>query len=175
MAVEIERAEIRMGEMIYRLFAPNLIVVCVDERKGNDCAGKFWQQYEKRSCPFQTIGDLFFQMEDLFDDWNFPQSSNRPRTFAEETGMEEAELAGKRTTRIKRGKRVDLSDLHDQKGKLATFVIQVQYRQNSSWQGQVIWAEGNRCEHFRSALELMKLIDGAMDEAERNNTEESAS
>jgi len=116
MAVEIEREEIRMGEMIYRLFAPNLIVVCVDERKGNDCAGKFWQQYEKRSCPFQTIGDLFFQMEDLFDDWNFPQSSNRPRTFAEEIGMEEAELAGKRTTRIKRGKRADLSDLHDGRG-----------------------------------------------------------
>ena len=167
MAVEIERAEIRMGEMIYRLFAPNLIVVCVDERKGNDCAGKFWQQYEKRSCPFQTIGDLFFQMEDLFNDWNFPQSSNRPRTFAEEIGMEEAELAGKRTTRIKRGKRADLSDLHDQKGKLATFVIQVQYRQNSSWQGQVIWVEENRKEHFRSALELMKLMDNALEERMR--------
>ena len=81
--------------------------------------------------------------------------------------MEEAELAGKRTTRIKRGKRADLSDLHDQKGKLATFVIQVQYRQNSSWQGQVIWVEENRKEHFRSALELMKLMDNALEERMR--------
>lgn len=153
-----------MGEMIYRLFAPNLIIVCVDERKGNDCAGKFWQQYEKRSYPFQTISDLFFQMEDLFDSWNFPQSSNRSRTFIEEAGIDESELSGKRTTRIKRGKRADIADLQDRKGKLATFVIQVQYRQNSSWQGQVIWVDENRKEHFRSALELMKLMDKALEE-----------
>lgn len=70
---------------------------------------------------------------------------------------------------------MDINNVQEKRGKQGTFIVQVQYRQNSSWQGQVIWAEGNRCEHFRSALELMKLIDGAMDEAERNNTEESAS
>ena len=42
--------------------------------------------------------------------------------------------------------------------KKGTFIVKVEYCQNESWQGQVIWAEENRSVRFRSALELMKLI-----------------
>ena len=41
----------------------------------------------------------------------------------------------------------------------ATFIVRIQYRQNASWQGQVTWAEENKTASFRSALELLKLID----------------
>ncbi len=51
-------------------------------------------------------------------------------------------------------------------GKKATFVVNVQYRQNATWQGKVLWAETGKSCNFRSALELLKLIDGALDEAE---------
>ena len=43
-----------------------------------------------------------------------------------------------------------------------TFIVKVDYCENESWQGRVTWAEENKSEHFRSALELIKLIDGAM-------------
>jgi hypothetical protein len=43
-----------------------------------------------------------------------------------------------------------------------TFIVKVEYCQNETWQGQVIWAEENRSVRFRSALELMKLMDEAM-------------
>ena len=43
-----------------------------------------------------------------------------------------------------------------------TFVVKVEHCENESWQGRVTWAEENKSVHFRSALELLKLIDGAV-------------
>lgn len=47
-------------------------------------------------------------------------------------------------------------------GKLATFSLRVIFRQNASWQGAVSWLEGGREENFRSALELVFLMDSAL-------------
>ena len=54
----------------------------------------------------------------------------------------------------------------------ATFVVRVLYRENGSWQGQVTWAEENKTQSFRSALELMSLIDstGRPDKTGQRNT-----
>jgi hypothetical protein len=46
--------------------------------------------------------------------------------------------------------------------KKETFIVKVEYCQNETWQGLVIWAEENKTVRFRSALELMKLMDEAM-------------
>ena len=43
-------------------------------------------------------------------------------------------------------------------------MVQIQYRQHATWQGKVLWAEKNETKQFRSALELLKLIDSALDE-----------
>ena len=51
-------------------------------------------------------------------------------------------------------------------GDRATFVVRIQYRQNASWQGQVTWAEKDKTVPFRSALELLKLIDSTAVESE---------
>ena len=36
--------------------------------------------------------------------------------------------------------------------------------ENATWQGKVTWIEGQREQYFRSALELIKLIDGAVED-----------
>ncbi len=58
----------------------------------------------------------------------------------------------------------DMNELLEHSGDLGTFIINVKYRQNATWQGEIIWAEKNERMYFRSALELLKLIDGALDE-----------
>ena len=60
-------------------------------------------------------------------------------------------------------------DLLKQHGDMGTFVIRVQHRQHSSWQGRVTYMEDDRTVYFRSALELIKIIDGTLDEAERTS------
>ena len=49
-------------------------------------------------------------------------------------------------------------------GRRETFVVQVLNTQNASWQGTVTWTDGGKTQSFRSALELIKLIDSALEE-----------
>lgn len=46
--------------------------------------------------------------------------------------------------------------------KANTFVVQIAYQQNDTWQGTVKWIDQNKEEHFRSALELIHMIDNAI-------------
>ncbi|MCI9377488.1 MAG: hypothetical protein HFI06_02945 [Eubacterium sp.] len=45
----------------------------------------------------------------------------------------------------------------------STFIIKILERRNSTWQGEVTWVEKNQTMHFRSALELLKLVDSSED------------
>lgn len=53
-------------------------------------------------------------------------------------------------------------------GNLATgkekteFLIQIKSQENYSWQGTIHWLKENKKEHFRSAIELIRLIDSAL-------------
>lgn len=43
-----------------------------------------------------------------------------------------------------------------------SFIITIRSQENHTWQGTVSWVEGKKQENFRSALELLKLIDSAV-------------
>ncbi len=42
------------------------------------------------------------------------------------------------------------------------FVIQIDRCENATWQGSILWTEKNITQQFRSALELIRLIDSAV-------------
>ncbi|MCR4904004.1 MAG: hypothetical protein K6A23_14185 [Butyrivibrio sp.] len=54
-------------------------------------------------------------------------------------------------------------DVQKKRGDLSTFIIHVKFRQNATWQGDIVWREQNKKMHFRSALELMRMIDSAVE------------
>ena len=56
--------------------------------------------------------------------------------------------------------------------KTETFIIKVMNQQNATWQGSVTWVDEQREQYFRSTLELLKLIDGAL--KKRNDDEENS-
>ena len=94
-------------------------------------------------------------MERLYDDLHFPHQGNNPRTFGErrrETGSGQE--------RMKIMKDEELLNMH---GDLGTFIIRVQHRQNSSWQGRITWMEEDKTVCFRSVWEMIRLIAGALD------------
>ncbi len=43
-----------------------------------------------------------------------------------------------------------------------TFIVKVEDYQRGSWQGKVTWADEEITEYFRSALELMQLVEEAL-------------
>ena len=48
-------------------------------------------------------------------------------------------------------------------GDIGTFIVRVQHRQNSSWQGRLTWMEQDKTISFRSVWEMIKLIESAVD------------
>lgn len=45
----------------------------------------------------------------------------------------------------------------------ATFVVDVLYRKASTWQGNLHWLEGEKESAFRSEIELLSLMDSALE------------
>ncbi len=43
-----------------------------------------------------------------------------------------------------------------------TFVVKIEYCQNGTWQGKLVWADTNKTMRFRSTLELIRLMDEAI-------------
>lgn len=49
------------------------------------------------------------------------------------------------------------------KSKRGTFLVNINCCENATWQGYVVWAEENRREYFQSALQLLNIINNALD------------
>ena len=55
-----------------------------------------------------------------------------------------------------------------------TFIVKVMNTQNSTWQGSLTWVEEQKTQNFRSALEMIKMIDEVLEgktETEGGNDE----
>lgn len=54
---------------------------------------------------------------------------------------------------------MDEENRKNEQAKKATLIVRILYRQNTTWQGEVTWTERDTTKQFRSALELIRLID----------------
>ena len=110
--------------------------------------GRFYNQYYPDGIEFHGAIDLIKKIDTMLDQMNMPQSFFAIRSFAEKPAVDLSE------------RRQDVAC----NGKVATFHVKVLFRQNTSWQGSISWLEGKREETFRSVLELLLLIDSAIND-----------
>ena len=132
-----------------------MICNCVNAYNGRFIQGELYNSYSKEPYRYDDIIEMLQTMEELYDYLQFPMSSMESRSFFNKKKYY------KRKGMAKPMQKEMILDKSEEKG---TFIIQVQYRQNSSWQGKIFWVEKNKTQHFRSALELIKLMDGALSE-----------
>ena len=52
-----------------------------------------------------------------------------------------------------------------------TFLVKILKNDNATWQGSITWVETQKTRQFRSALELLKLIDGVIGQNENEEIE----
>ena len=117
-----------------------MTLVCVDDYQDSILRGRLYNPYFSTGSSFQSLMEFLRRMEELLDEMQFPQSfGDPPQRKAASPPVQEV-----------------------QEGKCATFSVRVLFRQNASWQGSVTWLEGRREESFRSALELVLLMDSAL-------------
>ena len=132
--------------------APNGVVLCVNRNDAGELGGVFYHSYSETPVPFQGIGQMTLRMEKLYDWLRFPYPGTNSRTFGE-IMSDETLLA--------------------QHGDIGTFIVRVQHRQNSSWQGRITWMEEDRTIQFRSVWEMIKLIESAVDSVSQGDEKET--
>lgn len=137
---------------------PNGVVMCVDNMVEHQPQGRFYHAYSREGARFRTVEQFLTGLEQFYNWINFPYPGTNDRTFINAGGAKI--LHGSLAERTKIMKDEELLSRH---GELGTFIIRVQHRQNSSWQGRITWMDKNKTVNFRSVWELIKLVDGALD------------
>lgn len=124
----------------------NTTLLCIDSYDDKILKGRAYNSVFEGGIVFNSTMDLLTRMESMLDETQQPQAFSDKRTFWATEARSE----------------VEHSDDTNKTGKLATFALRVVFRQNSSWQGTVIWYNAKKEERFRSVLELLLLIDSAL-------------
>ena len=132
------------------------MVVCVDDY-GQDgmVAGKIYYRYRKNPVCFYELTEAILLMEQIFDDIGYPFAGTENRYF-----LNKGKPGRKKYTLVRK---LSDEDMLKKSGDRGTFIVRVEQRQHSSWQGRVTWVEKNETVVFRSALELIKLMDEALE------------
>ena len=133
--------------------APNLLSICVDAGTDGELSGRLYSCYSQEPDRFGNVIQLLRCMENFYNQVQFPEAAVMLRNF-EKIPQERRGVVPEQKN--------DRAFLMSQKGKLATFCVYVQYRQNATWQGILSWEERGREVEFRSALELLALMDNAI-------------
>lgn len=123
-----------------------LFVVCVDSWSTCACSGRFANTVLGEHGSFRDMGRLLMHLEHCLNISDQPQSFCTLRRFGGSPMFWPAEENRQRI----------------RPGNLATFHIHIRFRRNASWQGTVTWLERHRSMPFRSALELLGLMDSVL-------------
>jgi len=121
--------------------------------------GKLYSQFLDEPFEFFTLIKMLEKMEAVFDEKKFPQAFLSLRTFGENK-----KKTSKPVSKVVETVSDDI-DMTHYEGKCTgkcTFEILVSYRQNASWQGQILWVEKKQKQDFQSELEMLKLMDEAL-------------
>jgi len=136
-----------------RLLSSNIsrFRILINETDDYNMSGIIYNEYYELLMHFSGIREFFSRLDRFFDYVNFPQSTHQHRTFnAKKNDRKEVPSAMKK-------EKIEVAA-----GGKATFTVHVQFRQNASWQGTIQWIEGNKTQHFRSELEMIKLMMNAI-------------
>lgn len=110
--------------------------------------GTLTNSYYDSPLYFDNLMTLLLLMNELLDSLNYPQRAMEERRFGESSGVPLAD-----SHRLSQPEPAKL---------LASFKLNVLFRQNASWQGNLVWIDKEGEAQFRSALELVCLIDEAL-------------
>lgn len=121
------------------------IIVCVDDYQDGILRGRVSIPFLRAEYPFSNTMDFLKKTDVMLERMKFPTSFSAYQTFDNKAPNEKA---------VK-------DPVMD--GKLATFLLRVIFRENASWQGSILWMDGRQGESFRSTLEMLMLMDSALD------------
>ncbi len=144
-----------MDSLPYQAWIPEnrKTVVCIDSYRDGIFRGRFFTP-EQEVQIFDSLSQFLVMMDEMLERNQNPRSDTRHRSFS-------AFLLPYPASAPAGGIR---------KGRLATFELQILFRQHASWQGVLLWREQQQKQCFRSVLELILLMDSALRDPEGKET-----
>ena len=128
-------------------------VICIDTYEDGVLDGRMYNPYLDAGISFHSTMEFLKKLDYMLVKMNLPQSFSANKAFRP---VQEVELGAPPQDTL-------------QKGKAATFAVNILFRQNASWQGLVTWSEGHREKSFRSVLELLLMMDSALEKTTRED------
>lgn len=125
-------------------------LISIDSYESKLMAGRLWCGHEGKESRFDNLMQLLLLIVKALGELDSPEEYMKCKSFSPCDFRENNTLC------------VPKEVSEPEQGALATFKLKILFRQNASWQGTVTWVEGKQEQSFRSALELILLIDSAL-------------
>ena len=122
------------------------ILVCVDSYENASMKGRVGFAEGDTEIGFDSLMDLLLTIEDKLEQTKIPQAYLKMRGFSKGSAY---------TCNHEKKRKIC-------RGAIATFSVKILFRQNASWQGYVSLVDTGQEESFRSALELIFLMNSAL-------------
>lgn len=133
------------------VYERNTLHVCIDDAQNGSVAGRAYLITRKEPIVFADFAEFILKADRQFDQQGFPQSWQDKRSFVP--------VAEPNNQYCAKPPAVLPSDRFEmQRGRLNTFLVQVQMRRNATWQGLVFRVNGVRIAPFQSELQLLELL-----------------
>ena len=125
-------------------------------------AGSITNDFYGKTMYFRDVLQMAAILESLFDSLSFPQSSVGYRSFRAPAKRRSSQ--SKKFMKVGGIMQAPAEELMSNKEKeKASFVVHVQFRQNATWQGTITWIDKGITQHFRSVLEMIRLMTEAVE------------
>ncbi|MEA5012133.1 MAG: hypothetical protein VB100_10495 [Angelakisella sp.] len=135
------------------------LTVYVDEFREMELSGRVFSPVEGLKN-FGGILEMLNHLENICNQIDYPQNTHRMRSFVTDKKQEQPHPMTLEEARSV--EEIEKKENQSARGTAATFVVQVRYRQNATWQGSVKWVDTGKSQNFRSTLELINLMEGAL-------------
>ena len=129
-------------------------IIKVYSYKNKNIKGEISNPFFKENVVFENLMQMITIVERISDSLVYPQKAMELRQFSDSPESTEQEQFTFQTS----------SDFRNQK-PMATFELEIIFRQNASWQGNLVYAEQNLSSSFRSVLELLTLMDSVLEKS----------
>lgn len=120
-------------------------IIQITDYQDKNFEGTLQNPYFPNKKVFSNLTQLLFLIENLQDQLQYPQKGMEPRRFKKEATATVPPQTQAPPSTVK-----------------ATFKLHLLFRQNASWQGSITWVEDGTQAQFRSALELVTLMDSVL-------------
>lgn len=113
-------------------------------------SGRLWYGHQGNESQFDNLMQLLLLIDKALGEIAFPEEYVKCKSFSAPDY--------KPTNSVS----VPVEISEPEHGAIATFKLKILFRQNASWQGTITWIESKQEQSFRSALELIMLMDNAL-------------